>query len=474
LEIDGASNRGIDEIRQLRSNVNIRPSRSRFKIYIIDEVHMLTTPAFNALLKTLEEPPEHVKFIFCTTDPEKVPITVLSRCQRFDFPPVETESIVDRLRFIVESESVTAEEEALQLLARRAGGSMRDSQSLLEQLLSFCGERITPESVHQLLGTADSGRLSTIAAQLIARDAAAALGEIDKAIREGVEIGQLAEQLLGHFRDMMAVVVGCDADMLLHSPASEFSSLRDTGEQLGLETLLAVVQILDQSLTRMRQSTHARTLLEVATIRICNLESLDELSSLIAQLGQPLAKQPGHTPRSGSPTGAKPPSPPSTAQSGPSTASQKKNPKLAESAPSSSDPALTVTPLSADSAASVWKQALKIFEDMTADHGSRYERVAIIGPNQLAVYFSERYTLDKERCERPERKARIEEALLRVTGQRIRVTFETTRESSPQKPRKPVVSRRQRMREKEQNPLVRKALELFEGEITDLDEPRDQ
>ena len=131
LEIDGASNRGIDEIRQLRQNVNVRPSRSRFKIYIIDEVHMLTREAFNALLKTLEEPPEHVKFIFCTTEATKIPITILSRCQRFDFAGISTRSIAERLRQIVAAEGVTAEPEALEILARRAAGSMRDSQSLL-------------------------------------------------------------------------------------------------------------------------------------------------------------------------------------------------------------------------------------------------------------------------------------------------------------------------------------------------------
>ena len=144
LEIDGASNRGIDEIRQLRSNVNVRPSRSRFKIYIIDEVHMLTVQAFNALLKTLEEPPEHVKFIFCTTDAEKIPITVLSRCQRFDFAPgrdgIDPRAVAaDRRR----RKGRRRRTRRLQLLARRAGGSMRDSQSLLEQLLAFCSGRIT-------------------------------------------------------------------------------------------------------------------------------------------------------------------------------------------------------------------------------------------------------------------------------------------------------------------------------------------
>src|SRR5262245_5935906 len=126
IEIDGASNRGIDEIRQLRQNAGVRPSRARFKIYIIDEVHMLTTPAFNALLKTLEEPPEHVKFIFCTTEADKIPITVLSRCQRFDFAPIETKSILGRLKQIAASEGVEADDEALSILARRAAGSMRD------------------------------------------------------------------------------------------------------------------------------------------------------------------------------------------------------------------------------------------------------------------------------------------------------------------------------------------------------------
>ena len=162
LEIDGASNRGIDEIRQLRQNAGVRPSRSRFKIYIIDEVHMLTREAFNALLKTLEEPPEHVKFIFCTTEPTKIPITILSRCQRFDFAGILTRSIRQRLEQIVAAEGVEAEPEALEVLARRAAGSMRDSQSLLEQLLAFSPGRITVAEVHAMLGTAGEERLAAL------------------------------------------------------------------------------------------------------------------------------------------------------------------------------------------------------------------------------------------------------------------------------------------------------------------------
>ena len=180
LEIDGASNRGIDDIRGLRQNVNVRPSRSRFKIYIIDEVHMLSREAFNALLKTLEEPPDHVKFIFCTTEATKIPVTILSRCQRFDFAGISTRSIFDRLKQIIEAEGVQAEDEALEVLARRAAGSMRDSQSLLEQLLSFASQRITVADVHGMLGTAGDQRLTAIVKHLVERNAAAALDELSR------------------------------------------------------------------------------------------------------------------------------------------------------------------------------------------------------------------------------------------------------------------------------------------------------
>lgn len=293
IEIDGASNRGIDEIRSLRANAGVRPSRSRFKIYIIDEVHMLTTPAFNALLKTLEEPPEHVKFIFCTTDPEKIPITVLSRCQRFDFAPVELQEIVSRLRYIVDSEESEADESALELIARRAAGSMRDSQSLLEQVLSFSTGKLTAEHVHSMLGTANDERLHQLAHALASRDAAAALKLMDTAVDEGVDAGKLAEQLLGYFRDLMAVTVGCDASMLRHASASMHQALHDLGEQWGLQTVLAVVGLIDQTLVRTRHSVYARVLLEATLIQICNLPDLQHIVNLAESAKQ--ANRSNHT-----------------------------------------------------------------------------------------------------------------------------------------------------------------------------------
>ncbi len=284
LEIDGASNRGIDEIRQLRQNVAVRPSRVRFKIYIIDEVHMLTKEAFNALLKTLEEPPEHVKFIFATTEPHKIPITILSRCQRFDFAGISSAAIQGRLAQIAAAEGVEIEPEALQILASRAAGSMRDSQSLLEQLLAVGHQRITKEDVTNLLGIAPAERLSGLIQHLVARDAAAALAELDATIQSGVEVGLLLDQLVGYFRDVMAAVVGCPADQMLYALPSQADEVAQVGRQLGLSTVLAIGQVLDHTAARMRVSMHGRTLVEMAVVRICQLGELDDLAAVVAEL----------------------------------------------------------------------------------------------------------------------------------------------------------------------------------------------
>ena len=282
IEIDGASNRGIDEIRNLRANIGVRPSRARYKIYIIDEVHMLTLHAFNALLKTLEEPPEHAKFIFCTTDPERLPITVLSRCQRFDFAPVEVPKIVNRLREIVTAESAEADDAALELLARRAAGSMRDSQSLLEQVLSFSHGRLSADQVHAMLGTADDARLHALASAMADRDTSGAMRILDESIDAGIDAGRLAEQLLCYFRDLMAVTVDCDPSLLRHTSASIHPELKQLGDRWGLQTVLAVVGLIDQTLVRIRHSVYSRVLLESTLIQICNLPDLQHISDLAA------------------------------------------------------------------------------------------------------------------------------------------------------------------------------------------------
>jgi DNA polymerase-3 subunit gamma/tau len=520
LEIDGASNRGIEEIRQLRANINVRPSRARFKIYIIDEVHMLTTPAFNALLKTLEEPPEHVKFIFCTTDPEKIPITVLSRCQRFDFPPVAAESIIDRLRLIVKSEGLEADEEALRLLGRRAAGSMRDSQSLLEQLLSFTTGRITVEDVHKMLGTAGAGRLAQLATHLVNRDPAAALAELENALHQSIEIGQFAEQLLGYFRDIMAVAVGCGPELLLHAAEADYPEIKRLGAKFGLETTLAAVQVLDQAVTKMRHSFHARVLFEVAIVRICKLEDLEELAQLAANLqaGGPLPASrpsgpssestPESTPRlagsnagsnAGSGTGAEkkkdsgpvesaatiqPASAAAEAMSVEDAGSEEEaeerpphEPATNASAPpvAPAPPAVARDRLPANlaDARQLWEAALDQLEDMTADFGRGYSTVDFADSDRLVVGFRLEYNLQRSSCERPDRKQKIEQALAAVAGRTVRVEFMAlASESKPVERKAGPVSRVARIREREKHPMVQQARSMFDAEIVDVVEPR--
>ncbi len=475
IEIDGASNNGVDHVRELRQNAGVRPSRSRYKIYIIDEVHMLSKSAFNALLKTLEEPPEHVKFIFCTTEADKIPITVLSRCQRFDFAPIETKSILARLEEIAKSEGVAADPDALQILARRAAGSMRDSQSLLEQLLSFGGKKIGVEDVHAMLGTAKSSRLAGITESIIRRDAATALGEVDAAVREGVDLGQFSEQLVGYFRDVMAAHVGCGEDLLLHAGPNERPQLVEFGSQLGIQTLLAIVQILDQSVTRMRHSTHTRTLLEIALVRICKLDDLDELSAILGQVRDGTLPAASTAPSRANLLSGKPVAAISPAHSTPPPpAAEKKNLESAPLAENQESEAASRPVLTAEFLPAIWKEALAGLEDMTGDFAAKAESIAISGPNRVVVRHRKAY--NKEQCERPERKSRLEQALSQVAGVEIRVEFELLPELPAAQVASALVpsaaqSRLRRFKNAERNLLVRQAIEMFDGEIVNVVEP---
>ena len=471
LEIDGASNRGIDEIRALRQNANVRPSRSRFKIYIIDEVHMLTREAFNALLKTLEEPPEHVKFIFCTTDPQKIPITILSRCQRYDFAGIVATSIAERLRQIAEAERVTIASEAIEVLARRAAGSMRDGQSLLEQLLAFASEQITLDDVHAMLGTAGDEVLGRLVEAMVQRDAAAALGTLDAALAEGVDVAQLVEQLFGYLRDCMAAAAGCPSETLLYASPSSHEHIVSAGKQLGLSTILAAMQILDQTLFRLRQSTQGRVLAELALARICALEDLEALPELIAALRSGSAV-PEPAARS---SPARPSPPPAGSSRAASLIASSASP--AETTPQevrSSSPGEGAIANTSENVGSIWDQALKRVGGLSAGQAAHFDHVAISAPNHLVVWFRPRYTLAKSYCERPEQAARFQKVLAEITGQAVRLDFALMDEESiPDKAERPadVVSPHQRLLQITEHPLVRQAGELFGAQPIRVDEP---
>ncbi|MEQ8209976.1 MAG: DNA polymerase III subunit gamma/tau [Lacipirellulaceae bacterium] len=517
LEIDGASNRGIDEIRQLRQNVAVRPSRARFKIYIIDEVHMLTKEAFNALLKTLEEPPEHVKFIFATTEPNKIPITILSRCQRYDFAGIETTSIQNRLAQIAAAERVEVEDDALQILAMRAAGSMRDSQSLLEQLLSTGSTQITTTDVTELLGIAPASRLSRLIEPLVARNASQALSELDAAINEGAEVGQLIDQLLGYFRDVMTQAVGCDENQLLYALPGQRDEMQGFAEKLGVQNLLAISQVLDQTAARLRVSTQTRTLAEMAIVRICHLENLDELAALAARVAagspvevasnsqaagsqasrsqvtdskkndtehpavqpaEPSQAEPSSSATSKLPT---PPeviaatvaevrpqeSPPDSAAAPNAVATQETEPAVAVATP----PKPAETP-AADEALdpmqieAIWAQALASIEGMTADSASFANRISIDSQGRVLASFPDHQQFHRDACERPANRNRLEAALAKAAGRPVKLILGTHDDpNAAAQPTESVVERRRREQsEAAAQPFVQKAMELFEGD----------
>ncbi len=290
LEIDGASNRGIDSIRDLRQNVKYAPSRSRFKIYIIDEVHMLTKEAFNALLKTLEEPPPHVKFIFATTDADKLPETVQSRCQRFDFKNVTTADIIKRLAKICSDEGVAAEQSALEAIATYARGGLRDSQSILDQLIAYSTDKITLKDVYTLLGTVDEGKILQLVSCLISKDTRTALQITHEALNNGKDIIGLIEQLLWHLRNLLIVhTCGFESTLLGNLPDDVQTFYKSNGETLlsgriSPDTLLYMIQVLSETKRRAKDDILERILFETAVVRLTTMQDMRPLSEVLERL----------------------------------------------------------------------------------------------------------------------------------------------------------------------------------------------
>ena len=225
IEIDGASNNSVDQIRELRANIKFAPSYGRYKIYIIDEVHMLSIGAFNALLKTLEEPPKHAKFIFATTNPEKVPPTILSRCQRFDFRRIPLKLIISKLKKITEAEKLNVTEEAVFSIARASDGSLRDAESVLDQLTSFCGKKIDQNDVVAILGIIEEDRLADIVEKLSKKNAAGLLEAIDGLITAGKDISLFLTGLMGYVRNLMVLKVSPDLTSLIDLPDNHITKL---------------------------------------------------------------------------------------------------------------------------------------------------------------------------------------------------------------------------------------------------------
>jgi len=297
IEIDGASNRGIDEIRNLRENVKFAPIAARKKVYIVDEVHMLTPEAFNALLKTLEEPPPHVVFIFATTEPHKIPLTILSRCQRFNFHLIKTEKIFSRLQFIVSQEKINIPEDALHLLARAGRGSLRDAQSLLDQVLSYAGENITIDQVRYVLGVVPFELLVGLADSIKKRDSKSVFNCLEKAVDSGYDVHKLAEDLTALLRETFLLKIGVAENFQIAVTEGAQQELRSLAKDFTDAELEWAIEMLTRTCDLMKWSEQPRLLLEVNLYKLA--QGYVPLEDIIARLDELAAFGPAPAQREG-------------------------------------------------------------------------------------------------------------------------------------------------------------------------------
>jgi DNA polymerase III subunit gamma/tau len=465
LEIDGATNNKTEEIRDLRQNVGFRPTRGRYKIYIIDEVHMLTTGAFNALLKTLEEPPPHVKFIFATTEVQKLPITILSRCQRFDFAHVGPGKIFDQLKSIVKREGHEADDDALKLVARRAAGSMRDSQSLLDQLLASFEGKLTAERVHAVLGTAGDDRVIELASAILSHDAKTGLNLIAKWVERGLQIGELVDQLVEYWRALMLVKAGSDLDEVPLSP-NVVEAVNKQAAALSLDAILAGLDVWASTKGRMRGSTHGGVLLEMAVVRLARMEDLLSVGQLLQSLAQ-----------NGVPAI---PSSRAVAGSDPS----KKNDLTAPASGLNGThhvvkgAEFATQELTEETLGSVWadlQQYLSEKSPLLAVQLRNALPPAIFGPNALAIRFHSSYNLAYESCRTEPNVQKLQDALKKLIGQPATVRIETVSGPSPQANAKqataaPAASTGDRKRHLQSLPFFKKATESLGAQIWHVDD----
>ena len=284
FEMDAASNRGIDTIRDLRENVKLSPAACTYKIYIIDEAHMLSTEAFNALLKTLEEPPSHVMFIMATTEHAKIPKTISSRCQDFDFRHLEDEKIIERLQLIVKAEEISADLDVLTVITRQSEGCLRDAENLLERLTASAGKELTTDTVEQIIGLGSSSLLRKLTTAITERDLSKSLKTLSDLTKQGTDLSQCLDQLIGYFRDLRLLAIDDNLSELIQSPKSDLSELKQKAEQMSVNRLSRIIKILMHTDRDVKQYGYPQLQLEAALIQLNSLEEGIPLQEIVDKL----------------------------------------------------------------------------------------------------------------------------------------------------------------------------------------------
>jgi DNA polymerase-3 subunit gamma/tau len=514
LEIDGASHTGVGEVRELQESIGFTPSQSRNKVYVIDEVHMLSTHAFNALLKTLEEPPPHVYFIFATTSPQKIPDTIKSRCQRHHFKRLENAEIAGRLEVICRAEKVVYEADGLRLLARKADGSMRDGTSLLDQCVTASGGNVTAAAVRGILGLIDQEKVLAFVDAIALGDPTAPLRMLDDAVNEGVDLADLLAALLEGYRDLMLLRVPGDLSPLLFRSQSEIEHLRRSVERYELPDLVTVVERLCNASARIRSMSDPRIYLESVLVDLALLDRQTDLRTLIARLegtagtgtgpaprGSSAAPGRGETtpgasppPRRAPDRAAAPPAPPAlagAATTGPATlplagadaTSLGENPRRAlagedAAAEATEAEARAPAPLPPDAALDLakihqlWEGFVTFVRQKKVSLGVCLisGRPYAFDGRRLSIRFLKSFTLQREQASRPESVAFVGQMFERYFGRSVEIACfsegeEKTLALDDALARQKVPEERLREVSDEKKPVLQKLIKDFDGEI---------
>jgi DNA polymerase-3 subunit gamma/tau len=501
LEIDGASNRGIDDVRQLRETVRYAPARDRCKIFIIDEVHMLTDPAWNALLKTLEEPPPQVVFIFATTEYRDIPRTILSRCQHFEFRKVPRALLVAHLEKVAGGEGVSVEPKALDLFVRVAEGSLRDALSALDQVIAFSGTKVTEEQARTILGVVDRELITDFFVAVRERDCARVIAIIDTLFEKGYQPGEFLEDLMAHARDLLLARTVPDPTPYLTGTAEEIGAVAKAAQAWSEDELLRLLELMTREEGRIRNAAHARTLLEALGIKLARLADLRPLEEILARLDEdePAAPKAGTKPPATGPSagpgegrGTRSAIRPDAGREHSATAA------VSEPAVPAALPSVLDEPAPAGSQAFVEALLRRVHEERGVVGGMLEQAVWIqASDDALRVVFGEKQTFFRDKIQSRDVAEYLKRVGRELSGRELRLVVEIGTASAsdrlaaapaerpvalaaPQAPAAPAgiptatdapksSPRQARLAQALEEPAVRSLLELFGGEVVDFE-----
>ena len=482
LEIDGASNTGVDRVRDLRDNVRFLPAKARTKIYIIDEVHMLSTAAFNALLKTLEEPPPHVKFIFATTEPQKIPITILSRCQRFDFRKVGSKELTKHFESVLEREGVELSDRALAAVVRQARGSVRDGMSLLDQVLSFAGDSAQDDEIFEALGVVDRSVMGKLVSALQAKNATEALAIVRDLDNRGHDPHEVAQALAGYCRDL-AVVLGTEgqAEALLDYAPSERGDILSQAKSLELSTTQRWFKIILDSSQDIAQASWPLWALEMAVLRLVEVESARSVTSLLERLAT-LAEGAPESAAQGASTPA-----PSVANTEEPDSSQTNDAELAGArgqvaepsvSPEEKSPVEEIARLADAESYSSWRSLLSKVQSESPQLAAtlRYAHLVEFGPGGIELAFAPGDAFHAETAQEKQNREILRDVLSSFFGSEVSITWSILTADQAERSQNLIQQRElaaqaheaQIKTEAVQHPSVTGALEILKGSVVDV------